>query len=340
MRSLVNRLVGHGCAIALMATLLLVSPTWAGPRDEERDREAGRFAVGFAITSGVLIAQQNGRVSTNVDITVPPPPFFTTTPPPGSGNFLPVESPSPFATPALDANNTVSPFLGVSLELMTPAIDIVPGAPRVFAAVEFLPTLASETTIALQGAATEFKLPDQPLNTFSVNAVSGTGTRLDGEVMTSTFAAHLGVAIPLEVRERIIRVKPSVGWIRWGVIAEGKVLDAYKNDPLPPGPLNAPFYGSNLRLVEIEGRGSGFFNAVGPGLEVELELGKRGSFRPVMFLSGFAYRTVGDDSIVFASQTTVDDLLGEATYGARWIFTADPWTYRAGLGFRLRWVGD
>lgn len=341
MRSPVNRLVGHGCAIArvaLMAAVLVAPSAWAGPEDDAREREKDRFAVGMAITSGVLIGQQNGRVETSADVTVPPPLFLTGE---ASPRFVPVETPAPFARPAVDALNAVSPFVGVNLELMTPALDIVPGAPRVFGAVEFLPTFASKSTVALQGVATEFKIPDFEPRFFPANAISGTGSRVDAEVMTSIFAANLGVAFAFEVRERLLRVKPAVGWIRWGVIAEGKALDAYKDDPDVFPPVFAPpFYGSNIRLVEISGRGSGFFNAVGPGLEIEMELGRRGPFRPVMFLGGFAYRTVGEDSIVFTEQTTVNDPLGEATYGARWTFQVDPWTYRAALGFRLRWVGD
>ena len=348
MRSPVNRLARLACVLSL---LLAAGPSLADPRDAQWHEEQGRFALGVAITGGVLIAQQNGRADTTAIISSLQPCFLfdlygTCTPGPAINGRnpanppSPVVSPTPFANNAASNANSVSPNMGVTLELMTPALDIVPGKPRVFAAFEILPTYASELTVALSGAATELRAPEnlEP-QFFSVNAIEGSGSRVTAEVMTTVLAANLGPAFAFEYRDRVLRLKPSVAWLRWGVITEGKSLDAFKNDPVV-FQNQEPLYGSFIRNVDVRGRSSGFFNAVGPGLELEIELGRRGDFRPVMYASGFAYRTVGEDTIVYqGSSGTINDTLGQATYLATYTFQVDDWSYRAAIGFRLRWVG-
>ena len=355
-------------AVLLMAGALTGGEeALAATVDDEREAEKGRFAFSLAITSGVLIAQQNGDIDLQaLDIVDPPRVVWRPkNPTPSLPPFLviPTTRPEPFLTPTSGSVNAISPNIGLSFEVMSPSLDLLPADPRFFVSGEILPTFASETTVALQGAATEFRIPEQALDTFRVEAIAGTGSRLRARVMTTVVAVNAGAAFAFEVRERLLRFKPSVGWIRWGVVARGNALAAYKNDPvtLPPG---APFYGPELRLVSITGRGSGFFHAVEPATplerrvaELEMELGKRGPLRPVLYLGTFAYRTVGNDTISFkgSSGPIVDwfntpgslatggvfgpDEVSPATYAGDWTFRVDPWSYRVFLGVRLRWVG-
>jgi len=354
MPSRVNRFVRLPCALVVLGALFIAHSAWAGAQEdqrrEQRERERGRFAVGVAITSGILIAQQNGQIDSTANVDQASLPCFSfpfcNPLPVGDPNHFnsasvpsPIVSPEPFGQPVLGAANTVSPNLGLNIELMTPALEILPGKPRFFGTFEILPTFASETSVAVQGVGNRFIIPDQAPITFQAPAIAGTGSRVEAEVMTTVLAANIGAAFAFELRDRVVRIKPSVGWLRWGVIAEGRVLDAYKDDAVRPQ-NRRPIYGAHIRLVELSGRGSAFFNAVGPGLEVEMELDKRGSFRPVLYASGFAYRTVGDEPITFKAAKDVSDELGNARYAADWAFWVDDWSYRAGIGFRLRWVGD
>ena len=171
--------------------------------------------------------------------------------------------------------------------------------------------------------------------------VGGQGTRLDSEVMTTTLAASVGISFDTTYRGRLVRIRPGVGWIRWGLIAEGRVLAAYKDDPDPLGTqvLPPPAFGQNFRFIQLGGRAAGFFTGVGPTLEIEMELARRGSFRPSLYLTGGGFKTVGNNELSFSAQTSVDDALGEADYEASWNVKVQDWNYRMGLGFRVRWVG-
>ena len=337
MCSPVNRLA------ALTWALLFIAASAAGADEtderEAREAEKGRWGWSLALTSGITINEQKGTTLPSVQIVTGPIEPLPPNAPIGATRPLP----APFASPLQSRVDAVSPYVGANFEVLTPALEIIPSAPRFFGAAEILPTFAPKRTVAAQGAATEFifprGFPDQlASNQFPEQAISGPGTRLEAEVMTTVFAASLGAAWDFEFRKRLLRIKPSVGWIRWGVIVEGRALDAFKDD-IDPVPAFQPFFGEHIRLVEINGRGSGFFNAIGPGLELEVELAKRGPIRPIVFLGGFAYRVVGNQTIVFSGAQTFDDALGEATYNATWVFEVQPWVYRAGAGIRFRWVG-
>lgn len=280
--------------------------------------------VAIGITSGVLIAQQNGSINKTAEV-------FSFTP----GTRIP----APFGPNVVGSVNSVSPHVGVNLEFFTPSLEFVPTKPRFFAAVEFLPTFAPDLTVALNDAATQFLVPDQQTNTFSALAIGGQGSRLNALVMTSVVSADAGIAFEFEFKERLLRFKPFAGWVRWGVQSTGRVLAAYKNDPLVP-PNFPPFFGPDIRFVTVEGQGSQFFNAVGPGFELELELDKYGPVRPILYLVGAGYKTVGNDTFSYSSSVDVNDALGSARYSATWSFSVDEWSYRAGIGVRLRWVGS
>lgn len=279
--------------------------------------------VAIGITSGVLIAQQDGTITKTAQV-------FSFTP--GT------KFPAPFGPNVNGSVNSVSPNVGVNLEFFTPALEIVPTKPRFFAAIEFLPTFAPNLTVALNDAATQFLVPDQQTNTFSALAIGGQGSRLNAIVMTSVVSADAGISFEFEFKERLLRFKPFAGWVRWGVQSTGRVLAAYKNDPLVP-PNFPPFFGPDIRFVTVEGEGAEFFNAVGPGFELEMELEKRGPVRPVLYLMGAGYKTVGNDTFSYQANIGVNDALGAAAYSATWTFSVDDWSYRAGIGMRLRWVG-
>jgi hypothetical protein len=244
--------------------------------------------------------------------------------------------------PAEGSYSAVSAFFGANLEVMAPAIPFIPGGSRFFATAEILPTFAPQGTVALDDAATDFVFPPGTAGFYPAGSIGGVGSRLRATVMTTVLAANVGAAFEFDMAGRRVRLKPSVGWIRWGVLADGQVLDAYKDDPIippVPPPPGGP-YGKNFRLVKAVGNGAGFFNAIGPGLELEMDTARHGHIGPSLYISAFAYRTVGNDTINFQSSVPVDDALGSAVYNAYWTFRVEPWSYRAALGLRFRWLGN
>jgi hypothetical protein len=291
---------------------------------DDRKAEAGRWSWSVALTSGMTIQNEFGVILPSVDVISFP-----------AGT----REPGPFREPATGSHLSVVPYVGLGAEVMAPEFDSVPGDPRLFLNAEFIPSFAPVSQVAGEGVASIFILPERLENDpqfFLQEQISGPGSRLTAQTMTVVIAAALGVAFPFEVRDRYVRVKPTVGWIRYGVVTEGLVNDVYKDDI--PG-SDPAIGGANIRFVTLHDRGSDFFNGIGPGLEIEVELGRFGSIRPAIYMDGHAYRLLGNQTITLHDGAYFNDALGEAIYRATWRFRVDDWMFRAGLAVRIRWVG-
>jgi hypothetical protein len=312
MRVAVNRFSSWCACLAILATVE-TSAVAAGP--DPRGGE-DRWVPALAATSGVTIQDQEAAVAS-----------------------LDVTNGAPLRNPADGDDLAVSPYVGANLQLMTPAIPAIPGRPRVFATGEILPTFASSRNIANEGNASSFGFPPE-LGQFPDVAITGQGSVTTAEVQTLAFGAAIGIAFPFEVRGRQLRLKPSAGWIRYEVDVEGSVLSAIcdgggsrcRTDATPPG---------FARLIELQGSDSQWFDGIGPGLEIEMDVYRLGSFGVSLFLDGHAYRVLGDRTVDFSDSVTFTDPLGGPdTYVADWSFEVDPWIYRAGLGIRIHWLGN
>jgi hypothetical protein len=301
------------CTGLTIATVVLASAAVA----EGPDRRAGedRWVPALAVVSGVTIQDQEAAVS-SFDFT----------------NAAPLRNPT-------DGNDlAVSPYVGANLQLMAPAITAIPGRPRVFAAGEILPTFAVSRNIANEGNPSEFAFPPG-LGQIPELGITGQGSQTTAEVQTLAYGAAVGVAFPFVVRGFQLRAKPSVGWIRYEVAVEGTVHAAFcagggnlcRTDAFPPG---------FARLVDLRGGDSQWFNGIGPGLEIEMDVYRFSQFGVSVFLDGHAYRVLGNRSVEFSDSIAItDDLGGPDTYAANWSFEVDPWIYRAGLGLRIHWLG-
>jgi hypothetical protein len=322
----VNRLVALGVALGGLTPCFASADSSA-----ERDAEAKRWSFAIALASGFTIQDHIGHIESSAEVL-----SFTA----GTKEPFP---PRPIVDGVYTALN---PYFGANLEVMAPEIGWLPGKPRFFGDFEIVSSFPSTGATALEGSATSFKLPDKIAGNavlWPQEAVTGTGSRLDATMSSLVLSAHIGVAFPTTIRGRLVRIKPTIGWIQYGVRLDGLTLDAYKDDPVPPR-LEPPLYGENVRFIELSGTGVDRFNAIGPGLEIELEMKRRGLFgwgffRPSIFLVGNAYRNIGNQTIEADDTISVNDALGEATYTTTWRLDVDDWIYRAGLGIRFRWVG-
>jgi hypothetical protein len=262
----------------------------------------------------------------------------------------------------------VSPFVGGALELMTPALPI-PGRPRLFASGEILPTFASDRHLALEGDPGCVRGPepdapcagDEPTDedgfplrriAFGEDEGNGMGTRTSTRVDTLVYGASLGVAFPLKVGKRQLRIKPSIGWIHYKVEAEAYVVDA-ACDPTdrctdirtpnlspPPDVLVSPGF---LRETILTANDSQRFNGIGPGLDVEMDTGRYGPLGVSLFMGGRAYAIVGDRTISFGADESFTDQISDpgtdVAFG-RFKVEVDPWMFRAHVGIRFYWLGS
>ena len=294
----------------------------------------------------------------------------------------------------------VAPFVGINAELMTPEVPGIPGGVRLFVNGEYLPVFSTSLDIAKEGSGSGFDVPvvdrsdpfPDPSNPFEPcpqqigarlsapncgcpfgtgcfpeSGISGQGSRTTAEITRDFFGAAVGVAVPFELAGRKLMIKPSVGWVRYTVDVEGVVQRAIK-DPFvttvsSPNERQMPFW----RLVNLQDSSREHFNAIGPGLEVEMQVHQVGPIDTTLYIDAHGYRVLGDRKVDLSDSTTLNcsngtdfrlksqsdaaaaNLLcrvvfggqtGEDSYSARWSFKVDPWLYRIGLGLRFRWVGE
>ncbi len=334
MRAPVNRFT----ALFAGAALLAAASTWPSPASAQAVEPGGavraagedRWVPALGLTSGVTFQQQDASVS--------------------SRN---VTTGAPLRPPDSDSEWAVSPYVGGGLQLMTPTLPL-PGRPRFFAGGEILPTFAASRDIAKEGDPSALKLPfiDQDGDgqtdpeEFPESAIGGVGSRTTAEIKTLVWGASAGIAFPFEVRGRHLRVKPSVGWIRYKIDIDGQVVSTAKEVPPTPNPSPDPMnpvppFDPDIREINLSGSDSLTLDGIGPGLEVEMDAFRWGEFGVSLYLDSHAYRVLGKRSVGFSTAQSYPQLgvLPPATYSANWSFEADPWMYRAGVGVRFHWVG-
>ncbi len=340
MRSEVSVLLTVGALLVL--PLPFPAPSLAADARQIVGQEESRWVPSLAISGGALIQEQKGFANSVL--------FEdgSTTPVPLQGE--------------VDGDDlVVSPFVGASLELMTPALP-VPTRPRLFLSGEILPTFGSDRQIVVQedpgcirGPALDAPcardLTGVPDVTFSEDSAQGEGTSLTTLFDTLTFGASLGVAFPAKLGKRQLRIKPSFGWIHYKVGAEGLVSNAKcALDPSTPQipndtactPRTAPGGGvipGFLRETTLEASGSQMFNALGGGLDIEVDTVRYGPVGASLFLGGGAYRNLGDRTIGLSTSQTFTDQLGNDVATADFEAEVDPWIYRAHVGIRFQWLG-
>jgi hypothetical protein len=345
-RPTVNTLVVWIAVAALDASFPIAASAQDPQRADRagRDGEAGddRWVPSLAATSGILLQPQDGSV--DACLFANPADATGDCPAPGSTPLRPSSS---------DNDLAVAAFVGANLELMTPALPI-PTRPRLFLSGEILPTFADDRNLAGEGDPTCVKGPEpgdpcardeDPLNprdtAYGQNEANGQGSVVTTSYDTLSFGANLGVAFPVRAGERRLRIKPSFGWLSYEAVVSGKVVDATCNptnrctDVLNQGP-------GSLRETILTGSDSRRFNAIGPGLDVEVDTGRFGPLGTSIFLGGRAYRTLGDRTIeITTTQVYPNDglPLANQAVSARWDAEVGAWMYRLGVGLRVQWLG-
>jgi hypothetical protein len=146
----------------------------------------------------------------------------------------------------------------------------------------------------------------------------------------------------VQFQERQLRIRPSIGWINYKVDGKGKVVDGQCNPPdqCVDTVLFPPFVTPGfLRDITLTGNGSKYFNGIGPGLDVEMDVGRYGPLGVSLYAGARAYYILGDRSFSFDASEEVDDELGNDLATATWDVEVDPWMYRGNIGIRFQWLG-
>lgn len=213
--------------------------------------------------------------------------------------------------------------IGGAVELMTPVVLDVPGKPRFFAHADVLPVFTTDRKLAFEGAPGEFSFPPELF--FPEEAIEGQGSRTSIDIASLAYGAGAGVALAFEVFDIRFRVKPSVEYYRYSGTFRGIVSRAFKSDnALPPE-----------RLVQLNLTDRRTWDALGGGVEIEVDALDYDNMKGVVFISGRGYSIVGDrsiDRVVSSPAVPTPDV-------ATFTYKAEPTLYNIGIGFRLRWTG-
>lgn len=304
-----------------------------------------RWVPSLAVVSGVTVQDQSGDVT----------------------SFDSLGNPIDDRVSASGSDLAVTPYVGGNLQLLSPALPL-PGRPRLFVDGELLPSFGQDRDVALERDPGSF-VPPAGIN-YPDTAVRGQGSSTTATLDTWVFAAAVGVAFPFEFMGRRLWAKPSFGWIRYKVDVEGLVRDV-QCTPFPPPPANVstncqdlppnlgtfpPFLGFDgfERNVTLSASDSQWFNGIGPGLELELSVGRFGPVGSSLFLDAHAYRILGKRKVSLTGSasfpqsppgsghppgTSLPGTLPAADYTANWSFETNPWMFRAGAGVRFQWLG-
>jgi len=224
---------------------------------------------------------------------------------------------------------TVSPGFSFALGVTTPEVRALPLDPRFFVSGAIIPTIAFERDIAKQGDPRGFVLPIQEAEGrgYPESAIDGQGSQITGQIQTLGWSADVGMEFTRELADRMVYVRPSFSWTRFSVLAEGRILRAFKPnyDPEPGYP----------RLVTLEDSETRPFDALGGGIEIGVDMGRRGRVRPEVFFANHFYGVMGDRTIGLSA--TYSDAMG--TEYAVWEYGVGSFLWRMQLGFRIAWLG-
>lgn len=274
-------------------------PTRPGQALEEREarprEEWDRWVPALALSNGILGQGADAAVASDVR------PDAT-----GSTTFL-------------------NPWMSASLELMSPSPGELPGHPQFFLHGDVGVNFGFRRDVAKEGSPGEFRFPDEnPADITNDQVVGGQGSVTRGDPQPLLVTAGAGVAFTLESMGRRIRIRPSVEYLREELDVVGRVNRAL----IPPGGTL-----ENVELIELTGSRSEVYHGLGPGLEIEADTARAGPVVLTLFVSGQAYRILGDRTTEFS---TTDG----SGHVATWTFKKDAWSWRGGVGLRFRWLPD
>jgi len=240
------------------------------------------------------------------------------------GDALNSFTPRPGFDSAVDDRNLVLiPAIPIDLQLLGPPLDAVPGGPRLQlrAGVQF--PLDNDQTLARQGTIPNpVVLPPTPQSPVAEGDIAGQGTLFEAE-FNLAWRLGLGLQYEIPVETRRVWVQGSLDYLGQSVSLEGSVVHV---TGLGAGG-RSPFVVQRLHTRDTHAQ-----HSLGPRLAIEADVGRAGSVGFSVFAEASALFLVADDSQETSARDATDDVQFE--------YKAEPWIIQAGVGVRLRWLGD
>lgn len=219
------------------------------------------------------------------------------------------------------ASSLVAPWFGADLEGMTPAWEPLGGRIRFFVRGGIAGNFGFERDLAKEGSPGRFVSTGLP-GFGDERLVRGQGSVTRVEPTGLQASAGIGVSFTLDSEWARHRIKPSFEYLFEETKISGVVHRAFLIDAAGP----------THDFVAISATDERSFHGVGPGLEIETDVARKGPFLLALTVSAGAYHILGDRDVVVSST----DATG--TESAVWRYRKDAWTYRAQVGLRFRWA--
>jgi len=243
------------------------------------------------------------------------------------------DAPGSVGGPPLDQNGqSIGIFwaLGGTLDLATPVLLDAPTRPRLFAHVDLAYSYDVEDPVATRGD--PGGEPFLPFGSTTPIALENIGATVRAEGKPLTFTAGIGTVHSFEWLERGFRFRPTLEWM----YHRDTVRTAFGTGEQGPG-ANC----TTCRVLFIESQTEKGFHSLGPGVELEADVGRLGDFLVGFYGAFRAYYLVGDRKANLRASGSWELLDGspaprpDSTFVTE--YEREPWHYRFGAGFRVLW---
>ncbi len=336
------------------ACLLVLSIGFAA-RAAEPDREAARWLPAFGVFFDMLGQKASGSVRPGdilgTPLTTGGCVEFLGPGPAGSqrgdlchsNRFGRVRNQLPFPkaiSPTDEGNDTsIAPLVGASLELMTPSLLETLWGPRLFARAEVAHTFGFERFLAGAFSPGDFTPAKSGVGDPDIEeaSVGGQGSRAKLQLEPLAFSGGAGLAFGARFFGRRLRIKPSFEYLFQEVELLGTVHRAVKLQERPAGQVQFNTL-NDFRLIDLHDDKKVQYHGYGPGLELEVDTARLGSFMTSVYLMGRGYYFFGNlEETLSATSSDPNGCNATACESASWTFELDRWAWRSGVGFRVRW---
>jgi hypothetical protein len=259
------------------------------------------------------------------------------------------QNPGGLVLPAAGSNLLLTPTVGMAVELMTPGLQEVPGRPRLFLHGDASTAFSVERSFGREGVPEGAEFPPAAVTELASEVeVKGIGSITGAELRTLLLSGGVGVAFTLDAWERRLRIKPSVEYLRQRIDVRGRLLRAFRQHTgaRAQGAARPVVPAVFIPTIDLEANDTLTSYGIGPGLELEMDAARAGPVVLSLFVSGQAYRMLGERDVHLedSAEVPVPDANSgtDATQpvSAKWDFHLHSWAYRGGLGLRFRWLPE
>ena len=221
---------------------------------------------------------------------------------------------------------------GGTVDIATPVILDLPGRPRLFAHADVGYTYDLEDPVATVGNPGD--QPVLPLGQANRIAILNQGASVRAEAKPLVFSGGVGTVFSFEAFDRGFRLRPTLEWMYR--------RDTMKN-ALGSGESEGPTDDCTFdcRTLFIRSQTEKGYHSLGPGMELEADVGRAGDFLVGFYGSFRAFYLVGDRKANLRSTGSWRRLDNQPTTRADSTlitrYEREPWHYRFGFGLRLLW---